>query len=90
MEQVTQIAGSLCVLVPFVLAQFRRMDSQSIAYAGLNLIGSTVLSVQAAQGHQWGFLLLEGVWACVSLLALLRAVTRPVAEGATILDRRST
>lgn len=73
MEQIVQIAGSLCVLVPFVLAQFGRLDSRSFAYAVLNLVGSGVLSVQAAQGRQWGFLLLEGVWAGVSLLGLVRA-----------------
>jgi uncharacterized membrane protein len=56
----------------------------------LNLIGSTVLSVQAAQGRQWGFLLLEGVWAGVSLVALLRAVSGGVDESPTTLDRAST
>jgi uncharacterized membrane protein len=90
MEQVIQITGSLCVLVPFVLAQFGRLDSRSVAYASLNLVGSTVLSVQAAQGRQWGFLLLEGVWAGVSLLALLRAVSGAVDKAPTNLDRAST
>jgi uncharacterized membrane protein len=90
MEQVIQITGSLCVLVPFVLAQFGRLDSRSVAYASLNLVGSTVLSVQAAQGRQWGFLLLEGVWAGVSLLALLRAVSGAVDKAPTNLDRTST
>jgi hypothetical protein len=90
MEQVIQIAGSLCVLVPFVLAQFGLLDSRSVAYAGLNLVGSTVLSVQAAQDRQWGFLLLEGVWALVSLLALVRAVSGAVDEEPPTFDRAST
>ena len=67
-----QIAGSLLILVPFVLVQMKRLHPDSLAYIWLNLIGSTVLAVDAWHGHQWGFLLLEGTWAVVSLLSLVR------------------
>ena len=70
---VVQILGSLCVLVPFVLVQLGRMSSTSPRYVWLNLIGSTVLAVEAAIGRDWGFLLLEGVWALVSLRSLAKA-----------------
>ncbi|MCW2842485.1 MAG: hypothetical protein JWN22_401 [Nocardioides sp.] len=90
MEQVIQVAGSLCVLVPFVLAQFDRLDSRSLSYAILNLAGSGVLSVQAAQGHQWGFLLLEGVWAGVSFLGLVRAFGTLPGRAPATPDRAST
>jgi hypothetical protein len=36
----------------------------------LNLAGSAILAADAAAGAQWGFLLLEGAWALVSLLGL--------------------
>jgi hypothetical protein len=88
MEQVVQIAGSLCVLIPFVLAQFGRLDPRSCAYLSLNLFGSTVLSVQAAQGRQWGFLLLEAVWAGVSLFGLLRTTREALEKSPTTV--RST
>ena len=68
-----QILGSLCVLVPFVLVQLGRMSSSSRLYVWLNLIGSTVLAVEATIGRDWGFLLLEGVWALVSLRSLVRS-----------------
>lgn len=67
-----QIVGSLLILVPFVLVQMRRMRPESPYYRWLNLVGSTVLAIDALHGHQWGFLLLEGVWAVVSLLSLVR------------------
>ena len=44
----------------------------SLAYLVLNLVGAIVLAVDAALGRQWGFLLLEGVWAAVSALSLVR------------------
>jgi hypothetical protein len=37
-----------------------------------NLVGSAVLAVDAAVERQWGFLLLESVWALVSANSLLR------------------
>lgn len=67
-----QIGGSLLILAPFVLAQLGRLTSTSVIYLLMNLVGSAVLAVDAALGHQWGFLLLEGVWALVSAGSLLR------------------
>lgn len=72
---VVQVAGSLLILVPFVLVQLRRMRASDRSYQALNLAGSTVLAIDALVGAQWGFLLLEGVWAVVSLVAMLRPRT---------------
>ena len=71
-ESLVQIAGSLLILVPFVLVQLGRMSTGTTAYALLNLVGSAVLAVDALHGHQWGFLLLEGTWAVVSAYSLAR------------------
>ncbi len=72
MHAIIQVAASLLILVPFVLAQVGRVTTSSIAYLVLNLVGSTVLAVDALFGAQWGFLLLEAVWAIVSAIALVR------------------
>ena len=71
-----QILGSLCVLVPFVLVQLGRLSSASRWHGWLNLIGSSILAAEAVLGRDWGFLLLEGVWALVSLRSVCKA--RPV------------
>ena len=39
------------------------------------MIGSAVLAADAWWGRQWGFLLLEGVWALVSLGGLIAALS---------------
>ena len=72
-----QVAGSLLILVPFVLVQVRRLRPEALPYTLSNLVGSTVLAVDAWHGQQWGFLLLEATWAAVSLLALLRRDSSP-------------
>lgn len=71
MEQVIQIAGALLILAAFVAAQARRLETSATTYLVLNLVGSATLTWDAAVGHAWGFLLLEGIWAVVSLWALI-------------------
>lgn len=75
MEQVIQVVGALLILAAFVLAQFNRLSQDSIAYLVANLVGSVVLAVLALLDSQWGFLLLEGVWAIVSAAGLIRSFT---------------
>jgi hypothetical protein len=80
MGQTIQVAGSLLILIPFVLAQFGRLAPTSPVYVIGNLVGSSILAVEAALGRQWGFLLLEGVWAAVSawaLVAMIAARAKP-------------
>lgn len=70
MHQLIQIVGALLILAGFVLAQFRLLDPQSLWYLVVNLIGSAILTVDAWREAQWGFFLLELVWAIVSAWGL--------------------
>jgi hypothetical protein len=69
--QAIQIIGSLLVLAGFALAQRGILDQKSHAYLILNLVGSTVLAVEAVLEQQWGFLLLEGSWAIVTAVSFI-------------------
>ena len=71
MAQLVQIAASLLILAAFAAAQRGALAQTSRAYLFLNLAGSSVLAVQAAQSGQLGFLLLEATWALVSALGLM-------------------
>lgn len=73
MDQIVQIAGALLILAAFAAAQFGKLDVESKLYLWLNLAGSVILAVLAVREHQWGFVLLETVWAIVSAYGLLRS-----------------
>ena len=72
MSQLVQIAGALLILSGFVLAQFGVLDPRSLWYLVVNVVGSAVLTVDAYRESQWGFFLLELVWAIVSALGLIQ------------------
>jgi hypothetical protein len=74
MDQVVQIVGALLILAAFAAVQFERMRPDSRLYLTLNLLGSAILAVLAVIAVQWGFVLLEGVWAIVSAWGLLSAL----------------
>jgi hypothetical protein len=74
MDQVIQLVGAILILVAFIAAQRGVMSPQSLVYLVLNLIGSAILAVLAAIDSNWGFLLLEAVWAVVSAWGLAQAL----------------
>lgn len=77
MDQLIQIVGALLILAAFAAVQFNRMRPESRLYLTLNLVGSIILAVLAWIETQWGFLLLEGVWALVSAWGMWVATFGP-------------
>jgi hypothetical protein len=71
MDQLLQIAGAICILTGFMLSQAQRLNADGYPYLFLNLIGSSILTFLAFEERQWGFLLLEGVWAVVALASII-------------------
>jgi hypothetical protein len=77
-----QIAGAILVLLGYVLGQAGRIDITARSYLLINLVGSALLAVDAFYGRQWGFLVLNGTWAVISLINLARALgNRSEADG---------
>ena len=81
--QLVQVAGSILILAAFAASQAGRLPIDSQLYLALNFAGSAILAVLAWIDQQWGFLLLEGVWAIVSLWGLVQLMRggTPTAPG---------
>ncbi|TCC23529.1 CBU_0592 family membrane protein [Kribbella speibonae] len=77
---VVEIVGALTILVAFAAAQAGKLQQRTITYQLLNLLGSGVLATIASVQQSWGFLLLEGSWAVISLLGLLNLLRREKAD----------
>jgi hypothetical protein len=70
--QTIQLIGALLCLIPFAAVQVKRMRVETRAYQVMNFGGAALLTMTAIINHQYGFILLEGIWAAMSLLGLLR------------------
>lgn len=71
--QIASFVAAMVILIAYVGHQTRRMDANGIAYNVMNAAGSGVLTYVALHPFQVGFVVLEGVWAIVSVYAVMRA-----------------
>ena len=72
MDQLAQIVGAVLILIAFIAAQAGKLSPHALSYVVLNLVGSLVLTGVAVLDSDWGFLLLEAVWAIVSAWTLVQ------------------
>jgi hypothetical protein len=74
-RQAASFVGAMFILFAYAGHQMKWMDSNKPGYNILNAIGSGILAYIAFHPFQIGFVVLESVWALISIYALLR--TRP-------------
>ena len=70
-DMAAQFFGAILILVAFALAQTGRLDPNAYPYILMNIVGAATLAVLAFLLQRWGFVLLEGVWTLVSVVALI-------------------
>lgn len=62
--------GVTILLIAFALNAAGKISRDHIAYILMNLIGAVIACVASVLLNYWPFIILEGAWALVSLIAL--------------------
>jgi hypothetical protein len=76
--QLLSVIGAAMILYAYVGYQRGRMGRSDRSYNLLNFVGSGLLTWVAVIDRRWGFIALEGSWALLSLVPLIRP---PVSEA---------
>ena len=73
-NQVVSLFGAVIILATYAARAFRYIPSNGTLDLVLNFIGGAMLCWVAVATRQLGFILLEGAWALISLVGLLRSL----------------
>ena len=73
LQQLVSVAGALMILSAYAAYQNGRLGREDVSYNLLNILGSGLLTWVAVVDRRWGFILLESVWALLSVPPLVAA-----------------
>jgi uncharacterized membrane protein len=71
-RQIASFVAALLILFAYAGHQMKWIDARKPGYNILNAVGSGILAYIAFHPFQIGFVVLDSVWALISLYALLR------------------
>jgi len=69
-------AGVTILLIAFLLNLLKVISTESYYYIGLNFLGAGLACLASVLIEYLPFIILEGAWTLVSLISLIRIITR--------------
>ena len=81
--QAISVIGALLILGAFAANLLQWLNTSNLWYSLINFVGSVILTVVAVIDQQLGFILLEGVWALVSLWGITLTLWGRGSSGAS-------
>ncbi|HET9237278.1 MAG TPA: hypothetical protein VFO10_08500 [Oligoflexus sp.] len=73
-DQILSLFGAALLLGAYALQAATRDGAHKKTYLTMNLFGSAALTVTAVVNNQLGFIILEGIWAIISAVSLLKVL----------------
>jgi hypothetical protein len=80
-HQLISLVGAAMILGAYAALQQKRLGLQHRLYHALNFVGSGLLTVSAVRDLNWGFIVLEGSWALLSVPGLLKPRIEGLGSG---------
>jgi hypothetical protein len=74
--QLVSLTGAALVLIGYAALQMGKLGRDDRLFNLLNFVGSGLLSWVAIADRRWGFIVLEVLWALLSVPPLLRGSSR--------------
>ena len=81
-RQIISIAGAVMILAAYYAFQRGWLGRTHRSYHALNFAGATLLTIVAVLEVQYGFIIVEGMWAILSIPGTLRPPRAATAAGA--------
>ncbi len=72
--------GAVLVLGAYLALQRGWLVAGNRWYSALNFVGAVMLTWVALEDRRWGFILLEGAWALLSVPGMLRRGSLPESQ----------
>jgi len=72
MSLVAGIIGVVCILVAFLLDEFSKVNTKTVPYNLLNIMGSGLLMYYAYILQSWPFVALNAVWLIAAVIKLVK------------------
>jgi hypothetical protein len=71
LEQIMAVVGAVLILAAYAALQADRLEQKGRTFCLMNFFGSAMLTWVAIVDRRYGFILVEGAWALLSLVPLL-------------------
>lgn len=73
--------GVFLILLAYFFNLYKKTETGSLLYILMNLAGATLAFLSSVMIHSLPFMVLEGTWAIVSLVALIRLYYKPLGKA---------
>lgn len=79
LDQLIAIIGAVVILGAYLALQRGWLGPKDRSYSVLNFVGAALLTWVAVVDRRWGFILVEGAWALLSVPGMFRRARPQIA-----------